>query len=169
LLRFARNDEFGCTTEDFRISVNFYSSSNRFGAGCVLYLRRPERRNSRIVQQEVLMRVPAAILPLLVILAAIFAGAPEARATVLGNHTVQSAIQRSAEPVYYYKRYYNDDDYYDRPYYRHYRHYRRPYYREYRYYDYGYYRPYRYYGYYNDYYPRRHYYRHYNNYDYYDD
>ena len=115
------------------------------------------------------MRVPAAILPLLVILAAIFAGAPDVSAAVLGSPVVKPAIQSSAESVYYYKRYYNDDDYYDRPYYRHYRHYRRPYYREYRYRDYGYYRPYRYYGYYNDYYPRRHYYRHYRNYDYYDD
>jgi hypothetical protein len=136
-------------------------------AFCIL--RRPERRNSRIVQQEVLMRVPAAILPLLVILAAIFAGAPEAGATVLGNAVAKPAIQNSAEPVYYYRRYY-DDDYYDRPYYRHYyRHYWRPY-RHYRYYDYGYYRPYRhYYGYYNDYYPRRYYRRHYYDYNYYDD
>jgi hypothetical protein len=134
-------------------------------AFCIL--RRPERRNSRIVQQEVLMRVPAAILPLLVLFAAIFAGAPEAKAAVLGKHTVQPAIQSSAEPVYYYKRYYYDDDYYDRRYYRHYYRHWRP---HRKYYDYGYYRPYRhYYGYYNDYYPRRYYRRHYYDYDYYDD
>jgi hypothetical protein len=110
------------------------------------------------------MRITAAILPVLAVLALSFASAPEARATVLGNQIVQPAVKSSAEPVYYYRRYYDRDCYRTyRSYYRH-RYYR----------DYGYYRPCRYCGYsrsYYDggYYSRRYYYsRHYRDY-YYDD